>query len=164
MDKQEVYLQYILTVEPTLEAHTLHMASGQFNDVVIVNNDLIFRFPRSSHEANVLAQEVAVLSKIGCMVTLPIPNPMYVRTNREVANENFTGYRMIPGEAFSTSIIDTIKDDTILARVATQVAAFMQELHTLTVKDVGLDMPIADTRDEWQDLYQQFRDILFPYM
>lgn len=166
MNKQEIYLQLIHAIDPMLVVRTvrLHTGDGQFNDIVIINDELIFRFPRSSHEANVLIHEVAVLRKIQHMTTLPIPNPMYVRTNREVVNENFMGYPMISGEPFFNSILDTIKDDIILERLAAQVARFMQELHTLPFKDIGLDMPIFDTQKEWQDLYQQFHDKLFPYM
>ena len=164
MDKQEVYLQRIRTIKPELEVRTVRTTSGQFNDIITVNDELIFRFPRSLHEANLLAYEVAILSKLQHKTTLPIPNPIYVSTNRENVAENFMGYAMIIGEPFLSSVRDTIKDDTLLERLATQVATFMQGLHTLSMKDIDLDVPVADTRNEWMDLYQQFRDMLFHSM
>ncbi len=166
MDKQDVYLQHIRNVAPTLELHTvrLHTSDGQFNDILIVNDELIFRFPRSFHAAKALIHEVAILSKIQNTTTLPIPHPIYVRTNSEVAHENFMGYRMIPGEPLFNRVLDAIEDNSVLERLAVQIATFLQELHRIPTKDRGLDLPLSDTHDGWLHMYQQFRAKLFPYM
>jgi len=166
MDKQKLYLQHILNAVHGLDLHTmrLHTSEGQFNDVVIVNDELVFRFPKTLHEVNNLVQEVEVLSKIQNRTTLAIPKPMYVRTNSGVVNENFMAYRMISGQPLAPNVLGKIKDELVLEWLATQVAEFLQELHAIPAKDVGMDLPLADTHDEWQDLYQQFHDRLFPYM
>ena len=166
MDKQNLYLQHILNIVHGLDFHTMSIQTreGQFNDVVIVNDELVFRFPKTSYEVNNLVHEVMVLSKIQNMTTLPVPNPIYVRTNSGIVNENYMAYRMILGQPLFRSTLDTIQDDTTLERLATQVAVFLQELHALSVEDIGLVLPVVDTRAEWQDLYQQFQGHLFPYM
>jgi aminoglycoside 2''-phosphotransferase len=74
------------------------------------------------------------------------------------------GYRMIPGEPLLRTVMHTIQDDTALDRMAVQLATFMQELHSLSPEKIGLSLPLSDTRDEWQNMYQQFRDKLFPFM
>ncbi len=166
MDKQELYLKHIHEAVPSLEVHTahLHTRDGQFNDIMIVNDELIFRFPRTTHEAKILIHEVTVLGKIQNATTLPVPNPIYVQTGREVANENFMGYRMIPGEPLLRTVMHTIQDDAALDRMAAQLVKFMQELHSISSEKIGLSLPLSDTRDEWQTMYQQFRDKLFPFM
>jgi aminoglycoside 2''-phosphotransferase len=166
MNKQELYLARISDVAPELEIHTahLHTRDGQFNDILIVNEELIFRFPRTIHEAKVLMHEVTFLSKIQNVKTLPVPNPLYVSVGKEVVNENFMGYRMIPGEPLLRTIMHTIQDDAALDNMAAQIAMFMQELHSTPPEKIGLALPLSDTRDEWQNMYQQFRDKLFPFM
>lgn len=166
MDKQELYLKHIHEAVPSLEVHIahLHTRDGQFNDIMIVNDELIFRFPRTTHEAKILIHEVTVLGKIQNATTLPVPNPIYVQTGREVANENFMGYRMIPGEPLLRTVMHTIQDDAALDRMAAQLVKFMQELHSISSEKIGLPLPLSDTRDEWQTMYQQFRDKLFPFI
>lgn len=166
MNKQELYLAQIHDVAPELEVRgtRLHTRDGQFNDILIVNDELIFRFPRTIHEAKVLMHEVTVLNKIQHATTLPVPNPIYIRVGREVVNENFMGYCMIPGESLLRTIMHTIQDDAALDRMAAQLAMFMQELHSLSPEKIGLSLPLSDTRDEWQNMYQQLCDKLFPFM
>ena len=166
MNKQELYLTRIHDAAPELEVQTarLHTRDGQFNDIMIVNDELIFRFPRTIHEAKILMHEVTVLSKIQNVTTLPVPNPLYISVGREVVNENFMGYRMIPGEPLLRTIMHTIQDEAALNNMAAQIATFMQELHNVSPEKIGLALPLSDTRDEWQGMYQQFRDKLFPFM
>ncbi len=166
MNKQELYLARIHNAAPELEIRTvrLHTRDGQFNDILIVNDELIFRFPRTIFEAKVLMHEVTVLSKIQNVTTLPVPNPLYVSVGKEVVNENFMGYRMIPGEPLLRTIMHTIQDEAALNNMAAQIATFMQELHNVSPEKIGLALPLSDTREEWQNMYQQFRDKLFPFM
>jgi len=166
MDKQELYLKQIHDAAPSLKVRTarLHARDGQFNDIMIVNDELIFRFPRTTHEAKILVHEVTVLSRIQNATTLPVPNPIYIQTGREVASENFMGYHMIPGEPLLRTVMHTIQDDAALDSMAAQLATFMQELHSLSPAKIGLSLPLSDTRDEWQNMYQQFRDKLFSFM
>ncbi len=55
----------------------LHTAERQFNDILIVNESLIFRFPRSPHVAVTLAAEAALLTQLQERLPLPIPQPNY---------------------------------------------------------------------------------------
>lgn len=52
--------------------------TGQNNDVLIVNDDTVFRFPRTAHGARQLRVEAAVLSYLQARVTLQVPNPIYL--------------------------------------------------------------------------------------
>ncbi len=52
---------------------------GQNNDVLIVNGEIVFRFPRTRQAANQLRVEAAILRYLQGRVTLRIPNPTYLR-------------------------------------------------------------------------------------
>jgi hypothetical protein len=59
--KRKAYLQRIRDVHLWLEAGTvLLIDEGEFNDVLIVDNTLVFRFPRSSDGIEHLRVEVAI--------------------------------------------------------------------------------------------------------
>lgn len=65
MSKQATYLQHVLTVYPSLQGSTSRLLEGGFfNDVLVVNESLLFRFPRSSEGIICLARELAVLRAI----------------------------------------------------------------------------------------------------
>jgi aminoglycoside 2''-phosphotransferase len=55
----------------------LHTAESQFNDILIINEALVFRFPRSPHAAATLAAETALLTQLQERLPLPIHTPIY---------------------------------------------------------------------------------------
>ena len=69
---------------------------GQNNDVLIVNDDLIFRFPRDEEGVEKLATEVALLGRLRPFVPLPIPEPIYASFAPRAVGQVFAGYRMLP--------------------------------------------------------------------
>src|SRR5436305_8705316 len=78
MEKQAEYIQTIRDACPDLLIETVHFnEGGQFNDVLIVNGKIIFRFPKSAREAAKLATESALLWSLQSHVTLSIPKPIY---------------------------------------------------------------------------------------
>lgn len=52
--------------------------SGQNNDVLILNNEIVFRFPRTPHGARQLRIEAAILGHLQTRMTLQVPNPIYL--------------------------------------------------------------------------------------
>src|SRR5262245_39293155 len=66
---------------------------GLVNDVVIVNEELVFRFPKNDHWAReLLTNEIRVLDLIRPRVNLPVPQ-------FEHQSADFVVYRLIPGDA-----------------------------------------------------------------
>jgi len=54
--KTEIYAASICKYYPDLiiERAIVHAAEGQFNEILFVNHDLVFRFPRSAQDAETL--------------------------------------------------------------------------------------------------------------
>ncbi len=73
------HLRHIRHVYPDLAItlSRLHAKEGQFSDIVVVNESLIFRFPRTPDVAKDMSYEVALLKKLQGRLPLPIPNPIY---------------------------------------------------------------------------------------
>ena len=158
-----IFLQAIETAFPLLEIHFARLFPrkvSQFNDVLVVNEALIFRFPRLAANAKILKKEVALLNALRDKVTLPVPNPIYHQLDREPV---FMGYPMLTGRTLRQSIVDSL-DDEVRQRIAQQLAQFAVELHRLPTDNLDIQLPTAHNIGYWQRMYRAFRDELFPHM
>jgi aminoglycoside 2''-phosphotransferase len=161
---EAIYLQSIRDTYPDLSIEPVHARrrDGQFNDILIVNGEIIFRFPRYPAGIKSLADEVLILSRLQGQVTLPIPNPIYTSQDGQPAGKVFMGYRMIPGEPLWRETLDAIDDDETRQRLATQLADFLRELHAIRPESIGAGLPNYDGLDEWAKMYADIRNHLFP--
>jgi aminoglycoside 2''-phosphotransferase len=161
-----LYLQSIRATYPDLRIESVHarQREGQFNDILVVNGEIIFRFPRYPAGIRSLAGEVLILRRLRGHVTLPIPDPIYTSQDGQTIGKIFMGYRMIPGEPLWRETLDDIDDDETLQRLAAQLAGFLAGLHALPAESVGADLPIYDRPDEWAKMYADIRRHLFPLM
>jgi aminoglycoside 2''-phosphotransferase len=142
----------------------LYMAEGQFNDILVVNEELIFRFPRSPHVAAMLAAEADLLVRLQGHLPLPIPYPIYQAREPQTGALRFMGYRMLPGIPLWREAVDTIAEERARDRMATQLARFLSALHTVPVAALGWDVPMMDDANWWAEMFAQFQDKLYPFM
>ncbi len=154
-------LERVRCAYPDLCLDSVKHLHGQFNDALIVHDDLVFRFPRSARAATMLRGETAVLRAIRPFVTLPIPEPEF---GDLAVEEPFAGYRLIPGEALRRQALTGISDERVLQRIADQLAAFLRELHAVPVDRLGPEIPRRDGYQRWVELYADVREQLFPFM
>lgn len=125
MNKQEAHLQSIQKAYPDLDvAAVAFNAEGQNSDVVIVNREFIFRFPKHAHVLERLKTETAILGGIQSHVTLAVPDPLFVNLEQTV-EEAFVGYQLIPGEPLWRESFRMISSKEVVRRLAGQVAAFL---------------------------------------
>jgi aminoglycoside 2''-phosphotransferase len=165
-DRLAVYLQRIRASYSDLEAKTTRLVdAGEFNDILIINEQIIFRFPTSPDGMWRLKVEVAVLGAMQEYISVPIPNPIYVSEDMETVGVAFMGYRMVPGEPLMNHL-ETLRAKGGHRQLAGQLAAFLRELHTFPVKSAGLEVPAHDRgrREALPELYQSFREHLYPHM
>jgi len=163
---QQQLLQHITAAYPHLPIATarLHTAEGQFNDILIVNEALIFRFPRSPHVATTLAAETTLLARLQGRLPLPIPNPIYRAHDPQTGALQFMGYPLLPGQPLWRAAFEAITSDQALDHLAAQLAGFLRVLHTLPPAALGADVPVGDTPDTWANMLGQFQEKLYPYM
>ncbi len=166
MNKQETYLQSIQKAYPNLDIASVEFnTQGQNSDVVVINKEFIFRFPKYSHVLEGLKTETAILRSIQGCVTLAVPAPMFINLELETLGEAFVGYRLIPGEPLWQETFRMIDSKEVVRRLAGQVAAFLKALHSVAVEEVlRSKLPMHDTYEESADIYARIQEKLFGYM
>jgi aminoglycoside 2''-phosphotransferase len=165
MNSTDAYLKQIHSAYPELsvDLKTISLSGGQFSDVLILNERLIFRFPKSPHAAAELYPDIAILKALEGKLPLPIPHLLYIS---EQAPEQlaFMGYPMIPGEPLLRERFAAITDETILEQIASELANFLKVLNALPLDTISSQQKTYDARAEWQQTFADFEAQLFPYM
>ncbi|PFA69114.1 aminoglycoside phosphotransferase [Bacillus sp. AFS015802] len=153
---REVYPEFEIT---SCEVNEI----GQNNDVLIVNDSLVFRFPKYVEGIRKLKKETSVLESIKGNLSLPVPYPLYQSMEPEEVGKVFTGYRLIEGEPLWSGVFKDNEEHSL--KIATQLVKFLTELHSRSVEDLEIEKKsIADIRSSIEDLYERFIEKLFPHM
>ena len=166
LDKETLYLHVIREAYPDLDIDSvrLHANEGQFNDVLFINDDLIFRFPRYAESIPDFFREIEVLQKLKGNVNLPIPQPTYVSSGTRSVGKAFMGYPLLPGKPLFRDVLTTIADKSILDALARQLAEFLHGLHHLSPVALGLNLPVNDALSESRKFHSDVQEHLFPRM
>src|SRR5215471_4837586 len=92
------YVRRISEVDRGLTITTLRaVAGGQNNDTLIVNETLLFRFPRFVNGVASLQREVELLHRLQGLLPLPIPSPLYAAFTPPLPGYAVMGYPLLPG-------------------------------------------------------------------
>jgi aminoglycoside 2''-phosphotransferase len=155
------YEKRISEICPALTIKTARLSKeGLMNDVLIVNDELVFRFAKRGFGFKDLQEEANILRLLAKYITLPIPAPFY-------ESSEAMAYRMIPGEALRRDMLMKLPEDTQQA-VAEQLAQFFRELHGVPVREVSdFVLPCADALmkyEGWVGVYQRIREKVFPLL
>ena len=142
----------------------LRSGEGQFNHVLVVNEQLIFRFPRAPQGAATLAGEVTLLPRLQGRLPLAIPKPVYRLTDPATGELSAMGYAMIPGEPLGDEALAAIRDEAALDRMAGQLAGFLRALHRLPVDEVAPSATLPDVAAYWHQLHEAFQAELYHCM
>lgn len=165
MNQRDVYVQAIRAPYPDFSVNSVDSnEQGQNNDILIINGEYIFRFPKYLEGIRQLETEVAVLSGVQGYITLSIPRITFQNLVMEVG-QAFVGYRMIPGEPLLRETFLEITDEKTLDALARQLGGFLKELHAVPVQTaIKRPLPLSDTAGECADIYERIRAKCFPYM
>jgi aminoglycoside 2''-phosphotransferase len=128
------------------------------NDVVILNDEFIFRFPKHDYASKHLSDEINLLRLLQNYITLQIPAPL-------CDSRDFLAYRLIQGETLRRDMLLRLSEDDQQA-LANQLAQFLKELHGVPVQEIsGFEIPLADALmkfEGWVGVYQRIREKVFP--
>jgi len=165
VNKQDFLLQRICSEYPDLQIVSVEFNDdSQNNDVLVVNGEFVFRFPKYADALKRLKLETAILTGIQGRVSLPVPVPTFVNIEERIVGEAFMGYRKLAGEPLWRRTFQAIDDSETLRRVANQLGRFLKELHSIPAASVGCELPVLDTDAQCADLYARIREKLFVYM
>lgn len=163
MNKVDKYIHIIRTKCPDLIIDKIdYNEEGQNNDVVIINDDLIFRFPKYEKGIEALKIETGLLLILKERISLTIPVPQFYFLDTNECSNAFSAYKLIKGSPLRRNIFNNIQDKL---KVANQLAIFLKELHNVPlskINDAGIS--VMDGFEEWLHLYNEVREKLFPFM
>jgi len=159
--KHEEMLAKIKKKYPDLIVDHFHVIEhGQNNKIILINKELVFRFPRTAANQLVLKREYNVLSKIREILPLEVPRYDYYSMADEIGS-SFAGYPFIQGEILSKKVFDLIDHEAL----GKQLCSFLQKLHSAEVyTKLALDLEDLDCYKVWDDMFQRIKEKLFPFM
>jgi aminoglycoside 2''-phosphotransferase len=164
MSQHTSFVEHIKAACPDLAIETVHWNdTGQFNHVMIVNGETVFRFPRYAEQARSLPRQASLLRQIRGYLNVAIPDPIYEGVDSALPGEAFIGYPMIPGIPLRREMLAAVSQ-TAFPVIVGQIATFLHSLHGLPTSIVGTKLPNQDGPDRWVDLYARIRKRLFSYM
>jgi aminoglycoside 2''-phosphotransferase len=166
MNLLQSYTTCIQRIYPGLAIDSAYLnQQGQYNDVLVVNEALIFRFAKVPAALQTLRRETAILRSIRDRITLQIPDPVYHNLEISIIGEAFVGYPIIAGKPLWRDLFQTIDDPEVLETIACQLATFLCELHAIPAEEtIPIDLPVEDGLDTWANMYARIPNELFSYM
>ncbi|MGG2934209.1 phosphotransferase [Bacillus pacificus] len=167
MRKENEYVAYLQRLYPDLQIDSVYINEiGQNNDVLIVNDNIVFRFPKYEKGIQKLRIETQLLEKIRPFITLQIPNPSYQGFQDETPGKVFAGYEMIEGEPFWKNVFTEINDEKRLQKLAYTLARFLKELHEIPLSTFEgiMQCDSTDMYSEINSLYSQLKEHVYPFM
>ena len=99
MGKIQHHVEKIRKLYPELGIFSAEInQDGQYNDVLVVNEALIFRFAKIQDAIEGLRNEITILHHLQDQISLPIPNPIYISVDTERICRGSVRHPMIPGK------------------------------------------------------------------
>jgi aminoglycoside 2''-phosphotransferase len=132
---------------------------GLNNFVVLVNDELIFRFPRTDEGRTALRQEAALLALVRDHIDTPVPAFTYD------AALDFVVYPLVSGVPIYRHDL-LLWPDEAQAVFARQLGRFLHQLHTIPSEPLTavLGAPDHDLPGMWDRRLAAVRDLLFPHL
>jgi aminoglycoside phosphotransferase (APT) family kinase protein len=131
----ELALELVREQFPELGRTIEPVGYGWDNTAYLVDDDIVFRFPRREIAVPLIAREVHVLPALAPRLPLPIPIPLWAGTPTPRFPWPFSGYRWLPGRTADLAFLSSAE-----RRAAAPVLAeFLRVLHSIPLE--GLDLP-----------------------
>ncbi len=158
---QREHLQQITQVRPDLVIEEVeHNRDGMLNDIVIINSNIIFRFPRYTWVLEDMEQERICLEFIQDRSNLAVPV-------WRSYDQGFISYEAIPGIPLSRNqLLQFPRKDQ--QAIAEQLALFLRNMHHLPGRrqeagEVKRSLTYQSYND-WLSLLDELQQELFPFL
>ncbi|ARU62241.1 hypothetical protein CBW65_15420 [Tumebacillus avium] len=133
------------------------VAHGWANQVWIVGERLVFRFPRTEQGKRELWQEEQVLPELAGKLGVGIPEFLY----RSEADEDVTyaGYRQIPGSQLTAEVFSNMTSAEKM-ELAVTLGSFLTTLH---IHEPTIQLPMI-AKEHWAAFYREIEAKAFPLL
>lgn len=126
---------------------------GWANQVLIVDERLVFRFPRTDAAKQELARELQVLPALQACSPVPVPDFSYIGSERP-----YVGYSLIEGVPLSRELFVQL-NEAERSQLAATLGTFLTALHSLPGARF-FDQP-CDALQKWRAFYEEIRERLY---
>ena len=134
-----------------------YLTHGWDHAVLILDEALVFRAPKTEAYRHALANEAQLLRSLQARVDVGIPDYVY-----ESADGSFAGYPFLAGRELDVATFGRLSD-TVKERIAEQLAAFLTAVHE-TPKSVARECGVSeqDPRKDHEDLVREVETLVLP--
>lgn len=163
MEKEEM-TKSIRAIYPEFSIKQVErLSGGQNNEIFLVNDEWIFRFPKYAKGIDEIKNETLFLKAVHDKLPIPIPHPEYAFHGMKKPGEAFAGYRMLPGKPLQKEEFNSLKNKRAIVR---ELAVFMKELHGLNLSGEihSLIGPPQKDYEIWHDLFVRLKEKVFVHM
>lgn len=160
-EKTAVYRQRIQKIQPALDIHDINLnTEGMINDVIIINQQTVFRFGKHPWAPEDLQQEGRCLTLARQYIDIPLPEWTFHAPD-------CVSYPLIQGVPLLRNDILSWPEPAQDA-LAKQLGTFLQQMHTIpsdAIKAHHIDPSATNRRPEdWFKLYEDVQKELFPIL
>jgi len=159
--KEVKYVEYIKSKFPQLDVSNIkfNLSDGKYNDIVIINQESVFKFARYDWTVAFLANETRVTNLINQYVDIPLPKVEYL-------DQGIAKCQFINGSPLFRNEILALKDSD-QNYMAKQIGTFLKQLHAIPlkkVKTIGIDEISVDlSREAFLSEYEIIQRKVCPY-
>ncbi|MEH7441432.1 aminoglycoside phosphotransferase family protein [Bacillus sp. JJ1122] len=138
---------------------------GQNNDVLIINDQLVFRFPKYDDGIRNLEREVSLLKIVEGKITAAIPSPIYTSLDIKQAGKVFAGYRLLEGKPMWKRDLKGVPHRG-LKKLASQLVSFLINLHSIPIAALHpvIQQDEKNPLSEIKILLARLQNKVYPYM
>ncbi|MEI2665403.1 aminoglycoside phosphotransferase family protein [Rossellomorea sp. LJF3] len=140
---------------PTNQIHSVETnSSGWDNDILIINKESVFRFPKTREIAAKVLEEANLLKQLAAKKPLlEIPIYELIHMNGKLVGVK---YPYIEGVPLEESIPPTQQSLVLLGD-------FLTKLHNLRKSDLP-NLKVNHTKEYWNELYMKVQTMVFPHL
>jgi aminoglycoside 2''-phosphotransferase len=162
MEIDPAHLARIKSVFPDLEISSVQInKDGLINDVLIINEEFVFRFPRNSDwGVKLFTNEIRVIELARKHVEIPLPEFVY-------KSDDLAVYRFIGGKALRREDILRLPERE-QDKIAGKLAHFLKKFHEIPHSELEENQigrsDVNRSREVWLRLFENVENELFPLM
>lgn len=131
----EVLVKKILSTQFGLTIHQCQLIGEGFdNAVFLVNEHLVFRFPRRKVAVGLIEHEIRFLSKLSGLFDIAIPKPIFVGLPSLDFGAPFYGHEFLPGRT-GCSVRLSLREQHDLAYT---LGSFLYRLHNIDISKLAI--------------------------
>jgi aminoglycoside 2''-phosphotransferase len=129
---------------------------GVINDVIIVNDEVVFRFAKGKEGIRMFAHEARILARVRDALSVAVPDPFYT-------SDDTMAYRALPGRPLLRAELLSLSDHE-QQQVADAIATMLRQLHAV---DTGSDLPATSApvkRETWLKIRHMIEKHVYPLL